>query len=187
MSNLPPDLAEALERVRSRLGGTLPLVWYADATASTNDVAGQLASRGAGDGTIVIADRQTAGRGRLGRTWFSPPGAGLYVSLVVRAATWGAAAFPLMTLAAGVALAEAVRACTGVPVEIKWPNDLVIGRRKLAGILTEASGTGGLDGAVVGFGINLRTAAYPPQSPLCTRRPGPMPPDLRNRRRSPGS
>jgi BirA family biotin operon repressor/biotin-[acetyl-CoA-carboxylase] ligase len=160
---VPDDIADALERVRPRLGGTLPLVWYADAIGSTNDVAERLASHGAGDGTIVLADLQTAGRGRLGRTWFSPPGAGLYASVVARTATWGAPAFALMTLTAGVALAEAVRACTHLPVDIKWPNDLVVGGRKLAGILTEASGTGTLDHAVIGFGINLRSVAYPPE------------------------
>jgi BirA family biotin operon repressor/biotin-[acetyl-CoA-carboxylase] ligase len=158
---LPGDIADALERVRPRLGGTLPRVWYADTVGSTNDIAEGLASHGAPDGTIVLADLQTAGRGRLGRTWFSPPGAGLYVSIVARPATRREVAFSLMTLTAGVALADGVRACTYLPVDIKWPNDLVVGRRKLAGILTEASGAGALDHAVVGFGINLRSAAYP--------------------------
>jgi BirA family biotin operon repressor/biotin-[acetyl-CoA-carboxylase] ligase len=103
---------------------------------------------------------QTAGRGRLGRAWFSPPGAGLYVSVVLRET--GSEVPPLVSLAAGVALAEAVRACTRLPVDIKWPNDLVVGQRKLAGILAEASGGPTIEYVVLGFGINLRSAAYPP-------------------------
>src|SRR6185436_9792131 len=113
-----------------------------EATSSTNDVAAHLAELGANEGTIVAADAQTAGRGRLGRSWFSPPGAGLYVSIVLRPSgdlskTGNPSA--LLTLASGVAIAEGVGASTGLPVEIKWPNDVMIGRRKLAGILAEAT------------------------------------------------
>ena len=89
--------------------------------------------------------QQTAGRGRRGHTWFSPPGSGLYVSVVLmpaRARVDPMRATTLLTLAAGVALAEAVEAATGLRVDIKWPNDLLVGRRKLAGILAEASGRG---------------------------------------------
>jgi BirA family biotin operon repressor/biotin-[acetyl-CoA-carboxylase] ligase len=131
---------------------------------STNDEAARLAEAGAPEGTTVVAAAQTAGRGRLGRSWFSPAGAGLYASVIIR----DRRAAPFVTLAAGVALAEGIRAASGLPVEIKWPNDLVIDsglgrRRKLAGILTEAtSGAGGLQFVVVGFGINLLPAAYPP-------------------------
>jgi BirA family biotin operon repressor/biotin-[acetyl-CoA-carboxylase] ligase len=184
-TGIPDDVAEALER--ARFGAGAPQVLYFASVTSTNDVAARLADRGAPDGTTVVAELQTAGRGRLGRTWYSPPGAGLYVSVVLRPeigpgsisdpgigpgpipdvagpATSGRdrSSLPLVTLAAGVALAEAVRRCTHLPVEIKWPNDLVVGRRKLAGILTEASGSGGIDYLILGFGINLRPAAYPP-------------------------
>ena len=92
------------------------------------------------DGTVVIADAQTAGRGRRGRTWFSPPGSGLYVSVVLapaRAASEPDRATMLLTLAAGVALAEGVERATGLSPDIKWPNDLLVGGRKLAGILAE--------------------------------------------------
>ena len=145
------------------------LHWLAS-TASTNDVAARLAESGAEEGTTVVADTQTAGRGRHGRAWFSPPGAGLYVSTVVRpghgVSSDGNPA-SLLTIASGVAIAEAVRAVTGLPAAIKWPNDVVIGGRKLAGVLAEAAVQGGaLQFVVVGLGVNLRTAAYPPELAL---------------------
>ena len=113
----------------------------------------------------MVAAAQTAGRGRFGRTWFSPPGAGLYVSTVIRNGTTA----PYLTLAGGVAVADGILAASGLPVEIKWPNDIVVRdagtarRRKLAGILAEASTSAeGLQYVILGFGINLRSAAYPP-------------------------
>ncbi len=151
-------------------------LFYFPTTGSTNDVAARLAASGAGEGTTVAAEAQTAGRGRLGRTWFSPQGAGLYVSVVIRpdpASSQPPGAWPgqpalalpaMLTLAAGVALAEAVRETTGLAVEIKWPNDLVYERRKLAGILAEASAQGVvLDFVVLGFGVNIRAVTYPPE------------------------
>lgn len=163
---LPEDLASAL-RVTAARRGTFgdPVVFFAE-VGSTNDVAARLADRGAGEGAAVVALCQTAGRGRFGREWFSPPGAGLYVSVICR----NQAAVPYVTLAGGVAVAEGIRRATGLPVQIKWPNDIVVAdrtapgrRRKLAGILAEAStGADGLQHVVLGFGINLRPAAYPP-------------------------
>ncbi len=154
---LPADIVEAMERARERFDPTPPRVLYFASVTSTNDIASRVAAEGSPDGTAVVSDLQRAGRGRLGRTWYSPPGAGLYVSVVLRRP-----AFPaLVTLAAGVALADAVRACTHLPVAIKWPNDLVVGRRKLAGILAEASGGDQIEYVVLGFGINLHSAAYP--------------------------
>lgn len=162
---LPEELEAALrsssER-RGRFGGTL--VYFRE-TGSTNDVAAALAEAGAEEGTTVVASSQTAGRGRLGREWFSPAGAGLYMSVICR----GRKAGPFVTLAAGVAGACGIRCATGLPVTIKWPNDIVVadrfapgGRRKLAGILAEAStGPDGLHHVVVGFGINVRQASYP--------------------------
>ena len=142
-------------------------VQWLESTASTNDVAARLAESGAEEGTIVVAETQTAGRGRHGRVWVSPPGAGLYVSVILRPAM-GAATddhpASLVTLASGVAIAEAVRAVTGLPATIKWPNDVLIGGRKLAGILAEAAVQAGvLQFVVVGFGVNLQRAAFPPQ------------------------
>lgn len=172
---LPPDLASALA-VRSELAGAV--VRYFPELASTNDTAAALAGSGAADGTTVVAGRQTAGRGRRGRAWDSPPGAGLYLSVVLRGRQP-----PVVTLLAGVAVAEAVRGTAGVAAELKWPNDVVVtpageraaapapggasafARRKIAGILTEAlpAGSGRDDAAVVGIGVNVGTRAFPPE------------------------
>ena len=164
---LPSDLAEAIEERRHRIGPLgAPILFY-DTVGSTNDIASALASNGAGEGVVVIADAQTAGRGRRGRTWFSPPGAGLYVSVVLVPARSSASpgrATALLTLAAGVALAEAVERVTGLAPDIKWPNDLLVNRRKLAGILAEgvtAPSSSGLQAVVLGYGINVGAAAYP--------------------------
>ncbi|HEY7792183.1 MAG TPA: biotin--[acetyl-CoA-carboxylase] ligase [Vicinamibacterales bacterium] len=163
--SLPDEFAGALDAAGSRLGPFQHRVTWFPTIGSTNDLAMTSAASGAPEGTTIVADEQTAGRGRRGRTWFSPPGSGLYVSVVLRPAAPDVLtpAVTLLTLAAGVALAEGIRAATGLPVNIKWPNDLVIGRRKLAGILAEAvSATGGVQAIVLGFGINIRPAAYPP-------------------------
>jgi BirA family biotin operon repressor/biotin-[acetyl-CoA-carboxylase] ligase len=162
---LPADLADALTRVDlRRLGAT---VLFFSTIGSTNDVAAALADNATHEGAIVIADAQTAGRGRRGRIWFSPPGAGLYVSVLLRPAqsTRADRATALLTLAAGVALAEAVERVTGLAPAIKWPNDLIVGHRKLAGILAEGvvapASTPGLHSVVLGYGINVSAAAYP--------------------------
>ena len=169
----PGDIADALDASRAARGAFGTPLFYFPAIGSTNDVAARLAGSGAPEGTTVVAETQTAGRGRLGRTWFSPQGAGLYVSIVIRpdadAVTAGAAprgpapTLPaVLTLAAGVALAEAIAETTGLEAEIKWPNDLVYQRRKLAGILAEASAQGSvLDYVVLGFGVNIRAVTYP--------------------------
>lgn len=161
---LPADLASALA-ARPELRGTV--VRYFPALGSTNDTAAALAGSGAADGTTVMAERQTAGRGRRGRVWDSPPGAGLYMSVVLRGRQ-----SPVVTLLAGVAVAEAVHATAGVAVELKWPNDVVApaagagvpARRKVAGILTEVlpAGSAGEDVVVVGIGVNVRTRGFPP-------------------------
>jgi BirA family transcriptional regulator, biotin operon repressor / biotin---[acetyl-CoA-carboxylase] ligase len=163
--SLPPDLAAALRASASRRGRLGATVHYFTETGSTNDVASGLAERGASTGTLVVASSQTAGRGRLGRQWHSPPDAGLYVSLVIRSAR----AAPYLTLAGGVAVAQGITRATGLPVQIKWPNDIIVPDsahpsrpRKLAGILAEASsGAQGVVYVILGFGINLRATAYP--------------------------
>jgi BirA family transcriptional regulator, biotin operon repressor / biotin---[acetyl-CoA-carboxylase] ligase len=168
---LPRELAEGLHATAPRRAGFgEPLHFFVE-TGSTNDVAARLAEAGAPDGTVVVARAQTAGRGRLGREWFSPPGAGLYISVVCR----DRAAAPYLTLGGGVAVAEGLRRATALPVEIKWPNDIVASRatpreprRKIAGILAEASsGPGGVQYVVLGFGINLRPATYPAAIAAC--------------------
>lgn len=167
MSDAPPrEITAALDAARGRLTRFGRPLYYFNDIGSTNDFAATLAERGAPEGTTVIASAQSAGRGRLGRGWFSPPGAGLYVSVVCR----DGAAVPFLTLAGGVAVADGIRIATGLPVQIKWPNDVVVAdghfanrRRKLAGILAEASSTGdGVQHVVVGVGVNVRSAAYPP-------------------------
>jgi BirA family transcriptional regulator, biotin operon repressor / biotin---[acetyl-CoA-carboxylase] ligase len=133
--------------------------WLAS-TPSTMDVASKLASEGAAAGVVVVADEQTAGRGRRGNNWSSPPGAGLYLSYIARPKMDG---LPLLTLAAGVAVRDGVVASTGLWPNLKWPNDLIVGRRKLAGILAEGIAIGPPDQAVIiGIGINLQPASYPP-------------------------
>jgi len=163
---VPEDVARALAATALRRGAFGDPTYFLTETSSTNDVAASLAERGAPEGTTIVASAQTAGRGRFGRSWFSPPGAGLYVSIVCR----NEDAAPFVTLAGGVAAAEGIRAATGLPVHIKWPNDIVIEataparRRKLAGVLAEAStGAEGLQYVILGIGINLRQAAYPPE------------------------
>ncbi|MDH7485154.1 MAG: biotin--[acetyl-CoA-carboxylase] ligase [Anaerolineae bacterium] len=122
---------------------------------STNDLARELARRGAAEGTLVIAEEQTAGKGRLGRSWWAPPGSCLLLSLIFRPPLAPAQAQRL-TMIAGLACAEAVEAQTGLRPGLKWPNDLVLAERKLAGILTELETAGErLDFAVVGLGLNV--------------------------------
>jgi BirA family biotin operon repressor/biotin-[acetyl-CoA-carboxylase] ligase len=168
---LPAGFAEALAAAGDRLSPLGDRIIFFHTIGSTNDVALALAMDGDADGAVVIADGQTTGRGRLGRKWFSPPGSGLYVSTVLRPSTARAdpqRATGLLTLAAGLALAEAIEAATGLRVDIKWPNDLLVARRKLGGILAEAVGVErpeaqrGVTSVVVGYGINIRSTAYPP-------------------------
>jgi BirA family biotin operon repressor/biotin-[acetyl-CoA-carboxylase] ligase len=153
----------------ARLGSMAQRIYWLSTTGSTNDVAAHLAEGGAGEGTTVVAEAQTSGRGRHGRVWFSPAGAGLYVSIVLRPSHDHSLAkkenpAALLTLACGVAIVEGIRSATGLPVEIKWPNDVVMGRRKVAGILAEAAAQAGvLQFIVLGFGVNLGAAAYPPE------------------------
>lgn len=156
---LPEDLARALARSAGRLRGFgRGAHWYPEVT-STNDVAAVLAGRGSEEGTLVVADAQSAGRGRQGRAWESPAGAGLYASLLLRPSSREA---ELVTVAAGVALADGIREAAGFDPHLKWPNDVHVGERKLAGILAEAStGAGGMTHVVLGFGVNLMPAAYP--------------------------
>jgi len=157
---LPGDIEAALARTGPERAAR---VRYFAEVDSTNDEALALAAGGAADGTAVLAGLQRAGRGRRGRTWFSPPDSGLYLSVVVRPCDWPGGV-PLITLGAGVAAARAVTKACALPVELKWPNDLVVGRawRKLGGVLSEGvAGAVGIDAVVVGIGINLQPAAYP--------------------------
>jgi BirA family biotin operon repressor/biotin-[acetyl-CoA-carboxylase] ligase len=122
-----------------------------------------MAERGTPEGRVIVANAQSAGRGRHGRSWVSPPGAGLYVSTVLRPPSH---ALPLLTIAAGIAVAEAIQASTGLVTDVKWPNDVYAHGRKVAGILAEASSSSAaaaIQHVVVGAGINVMPAAYPPE------------------------
>ncbi len=138
---------------------------YLDTVDSTNSYAKALARNGAPEGTVVIAKAQTGGRGRLGRSFSSPEGLGLYFSLILRPG-YKPERLMHLTCAAGLAAANGVEAATGLRPGIKWTNDLVCGQRKLGGILTELSiapDTGLIDFAIVGIGINClqRQADFP--------------------------
>jgi BirA family transcriptional regulator, biotin operon repressor / biotin---[acetyl-CoA-carboxylase] ligase len=133
---------------------------HVDDCASTNDEAASWARSGAVAGSVVVADEQSRGRGRLGRRWHSPPGANLYFSTVLRPPLPPHRIAPI-TLAAGVAVAETIAAFDLAPA-LKWPNDVLLGGKKVAGILTEMSGdVDRVHHVVVGIGINVNVAAFP--------------------------
>ena len=132
-----------------------------ESCASTNDEAARYARAGASHGTIVIAERQEAGRGREGRAWASPSG-GLYFSAIMRPPL-PLADVPPITLAIGIAVCDATRAF-GAPAALKWPNDVLIGDKKLAGVLVETQSQGGrLDSVIVGIGVNLGSVPDAPK------------------------
>ena len=134
-------------------------------TGSTNDDLKQLARQGAPHGTAVLALAQTGGHGRMGRSFHSPEGMGIYLSILLRPAC-GPTELMHLTCAAAEAMCDAVEAAAGFRPGIKWTNDLVFGKKKLGGILTELglSPRGGVDYAIVGIGINCRQQAedFPP-------------------------
>jgi BirA family biotin operon repressor/biotin-[acetyl-CoA-carboxylase] ligase len=130
-------------------------------TGSTNDDALELAAEGAPHGTVVLAEEQTAGRGRFGREWHSEKSSGIYSSVILRPPLSPTAA-PVLTLMAGLAAHAAVRSSTGLPVDIRWPNDLLINGRKMCGILTEMSAeVDRLHAVVIGIGINVNHSSMP--------------------------
>jgi len=146
-----------------RPGGLWQAIEVTAATGSTNaDLLAQ-AMAGAPEGVVLAAEEQAAGRGRMGRTWVSPPRAALTFSLLVRPQTVPTARRGWLPLLAGVAVAAAVRSVAGVPAELKWPNDVLVGPAKLGGILAEAAA----DAVVVGIGLNVSAepAELPPPGP----------------------
>jgi BirA family biotin operon repressor/biotin-[acetyl-CoA-carboxylase] ligase len=162
--DLPVEFADAIARARPRLVRLASSIAFFSTIGSTNDAASSAVTRGiqpGDDGLVILADQQTAGRGRRGHAWFSPAGSGLYVSVVLapaRARVDPPRATRLLTLAAGVALADAIDSAAGLRVDLKWPNDLYVARRKLGGILAEAAD----DMVVVGYGINVAATSFPP-------------------------
>jgi BirA family biotin operon repressor/biotin-[acetyl-CoA-carboxylase] ligase len=119
-----------------------------------------MASEGAAEGVAVLADEQTAGRGRLQRAWSSPKGAGLYFSILLRPRI-PVDRWPLITFMAALAVGDALQEATGLRTDIKWPNDLLSGERKICGILSEAIETPAGRAVIVGIGINLTPSAFP--------------------------
>jgi BirA family biotin operon repressor/biotin-[acetyl-CoA-carboxylase] ligase len=138
-------------------------------TESTNTAALNLAQKGAEHGTVVVAEEQTAGRGRLGRTWYSEKSSGIYVSVILRP-PFSPTAAPILTLMAGVATQHALNTATGLSVDIRWPNDLLVKGKKVAGILTEMNAElGRLHAVVLGIGINVNHSVMPAElKPVAT-------------------
>jgi BirA family biotin operon repressor/biotin-[acetyl-CoA-carboxylase] ligase len=166
-SRLPLDAVAVGEQLAAReLAWPVPIIKAT--TGSTNDDLEELALQDAPEGTSVVADEQTAGRGRLGRAWVSPPGAGLWVSVLVRPGDQPKDRWAWLSLVAGLAARDALREACGVRTELKWPNDVVAaaacggseGPRKLGGILSHVVGS---DAVVIGIGLNvaMRSADLP--------------------------
>lgn len=136
-----------------------------DQVNSTNRVALEMASQGFPGGLAILAEAQEKGKGRLGREWFSPEGMNLYFSLLLRPYQ-PVRDFPLFSLATSVALVEAIQRITGLAVQIKWPNDIVLGDKKLAGILLESEVRGEQSPPLVigiGVNVNIGLADFPPE------------------------
>ncbi len=137
-----------------------PKVLRFESLPSTNTELARMASEGAAEGVAILADEQTAGRGRLQRAWSSPKGAGLYFSILLRPRIpvdhW-----PLITFMAALAVGDALQEATGLRTDIKWPNDILLGELKICGILSEAIETPAGRAVIVGIGINLMPGAFP--------------------------
>ena len=130
-------------------------IYLFDAIDSTNDHANKLAKQGAKEGTVVLSESQSKGKGRLGRTWFSPSGANIYLSVILRP-QMPTSQITLLTFAAAIAVARAIRDVTGLDADIKWPNDILIKGKKVAGILSEMGAKSDtIRFVVIGIGINV--------------------------------
>ena len=152
-ADLPLDLNSIRQRIAGQRLGTE--FHYFSEIGSTNAYARRLAEQGAREGELVIADSQTNGRGRLGRHWVSPANVNLYISFVLRPKLPPARA-PQITLMAAVALAETLESFLPVPPSIKWPNDITVNGKKLAGILTEVNcGNESVEFVILGIGVNV--------------------------------
>ncbi len=161
LSKLPDILAPSL--IRPELGDNAigHRIIHFFKTDSTNTVATRLASEDAPHGTVVVAEEQTAGRGRFGRSWYSEKSSGIYTSIILRPKLSPALA-PALTLMAGVAAHHALTTATGLSFDIRWPNDLLIAGKKVCGILTEMSADfDSLHYVVLGIGINVNHPEVP--------------------------
>jgi len=140
---------------------------YRAALGSTQNLARELAQAGAAEGTVVLAGRQTAGQGRLERFWVSPRG-GLYLTVVLRPS---AEHLKALVIIAGLAVARGIERLAGLKTSLKWPNDVLVGERKIAGILSESELVGeNVSHALVGIGVNVNVdmTPYPQSAPLAT-------------------
>jgi len=137
-----------------------PTILRYDALPSTNTEAANQAARGAPEGLCVVAREQTRGRGRQQRVWASPPDAGLYFSIVLRPRL-KLEAWPVLTLMGALAVRDALAVACALETDIKWPNDIHFGGRKLCGILAEIAETPAGRACILGIGINLNERAYP--------------------------
>lgn len=146
--NAPPDI----DAIRDLLPGRE--IHYHRTLDSTMHEAARLASAGAPSGTAVVAEEQTAGIGRYRRPWHSEAGSGLYLSLVLRIPI-----SPLITMALGLATVDAIQKTSGIACDLRWPNDVLIEDRKVAGILTQVEG----NAVIAGIGVNVNHAAFPPE------------------------
>jgi BirA family biotin operon repressor/biotin-[acetyl-CoA-carboxylase] ligase len=158
MIDLPDQELLSSETIRAGLPTRFvgQMVYYWPAVGSTNDELKRLAEAGAPEGALAIADEQTAGRGRLGRAWVAPPGSGLLMSLLFRPAWLAPAHAQQITMLCSLAAADAVAGIAGLQPGLKWPNDLLLDGKKLAGVLTELGFAGDtLAWAVVGVGLNV--------------------------------
>ena len=151
------DLA-TLAHTLERMGHDARVI---ETTGSTNDEARRWAIEGARSGSVVIADAQTAGRGRHGRSWCTPAGEALAMSIVLRTDV-SASRLPPLAIVVGLAVREVVASRVKQAVKVKWPNDVVVGAKKLAGVLVEGAIFGSrVDHVIVGIGVNVKTTKFP--------------------------
>ena len=164
-----PDVmtAEEVESLLDTEWAGKPVVYYPE-TDSTNIRIRHLGDEGAPHGTLAVADRQTAGRGRRGRTWESPGGSCIYMSILLRPDLAPEKA-PMLTLVMACGVAEGIMDCADVKVQIKWPNDIIVSGKKLAGILTEMSAqVDYINHVTVGVGINVNVQNFPEEIQTAT-------------------
>lgn len=157
ISDLLPE--KILPRLKTQTFGQT--IHHFDQVASTNDLAHQYAMEGASEGTLILAEEQSCGRGRLGRTWTSERFSGIYASLILRPEIEPREA-PILNLAAAVAVNNGIRDVVALETDIKWPNDILVNRKKCCGILTEMSAElDKIQFVIVGIGINVNQMKFP--------------------------
>ena len=158
-----PDKITAFCRAHSDIREVVHEAILFDEVVSTNDIALEMAAAGMPEGLAILAESQTGGKGRLGRSWFSPPGRNIYLSLLLRPALQ-MREYPLFSPAAAVGIINGIHVCTGLKVDVKWPNDLMVEGKKVGGILLVSGVSGGQSKALVvgvGLNVNLDLADFP--------------------------